>query len=64
MPIAKAVDRILVKDKRTGKKKLVRVRKRIIDQWKNHDFPMSAERAERFLRSKGVIQGGMIVIDY
>lgn len=64
MPIAKAVDRVLVKDKRTGKTKLVRVKKRVVDQWGQYDFPMSAQQAERLLRRFGVIENGMIVIEY
>lgn len=64
MPIARAVDRILVKDRKTGRRRLVKVKARIVDQWKNHSFPMNAAQAERFLRSKGVIEDGMIVIDY
>lgn len=64
MPIAKAVDRILVKDKRTGKRKLVKVKKRVVDQWGQYDFPMSTAQAEQFLRRFGVIEDGMIVIEY
>jgi len=64
MPIAKAVDRVLVKDKRTGKRKLVKVTKRVVDQWGQYDFPMSAKQAEQFLRRFGVIEDGMIVIEY
>lgn len=65
MPIARAVNRILVRDKRTLKVKTIRVTSRVVDQWRNHDFPMSVAQAERFLRSKGVIDSnGMIVIEY
>lgn len=65
MPIARAVDRVLVVDKRTGKRKLVRVKKRVVDQWGQYDFPMSAARAEQILRRFGVIdKHGMIVIEY
>lgn len=64
MPIARAVDRVLVLDRRTGKKKLVRVRKRVVDQWGQYDFPMSAGQAEQFLRRFGVIEEGMIIIEY
>lgn len=64
MPIARAVDRILVKDRRTGRRKLVKVRSRVVDQWGQYDFPMSAARAEQILRKFGVIEDGMIVIEY
>lgn len=65
MPIARAVDRIMVYNRITKKRKLVRVKARIVDQWKNHSFPMNVRQAEAFLRSKGVIdKNGMIVIDY
>lgn len=64
MPIARAVDRILVTDKRTGKKKLVRVRKRVVDQWGQYDFPMSPAQAEKILRRFGVIEDGMIIIEF
>ncbi len=64
MPIARAVDRILVKDRRTGRRKLVRVKSRVVDQWGQYDFPMSAALAEQILRKFGVIEDGMIVIEY
>jgi len=64
MPIRKAVDRVLVKDRRTGKRKLVKVSRRVVDQWGQYDFPMSTGQAEKFLRKVGVIENGMIVIDY
>lgn len=64
MPIARAVDRVLVKDRSTGRRKLVKVRKRVVDQWGQYDFPMSPEQAEKILRRFGVIEDGMIVIEY
>jgi len=65
MPIARAVSRILVLNRNTGESKIVRIHSRVVDQWRNHDFPMSVAQAERFLRSKGIIdKNGMIVIEY
>lgn len=64
MPIRKAVDRVLVKDRRTGKRKLVKVTKRVVDQWGQYDFPMTPAQAEQILRRFGVIENGMIVIEY
>lgn len=65
MPIARAVDRVLVKNRKTGKKKLVRVRARIVDQWgRDFDFPVSVEQATAYLLKKGVIKDGMIVVEY
>lgn len=64
MPIRRAVDRVLVKDRRTGKQKLVKVKSRVVDQWGEYDFPMSVKQAEIILRRLGVLENGMIVIDY
>ena len=65
MPIARAVDRIRVKNRATGKTKMVKVKKRVVDQWgKAHDFPISVEQATAYLLKKGILQDGMIVIDY
>lgn len=65
MPIARAVNRILVRNRKTGRVKTVRITSKVVDQWRNHDFPMSVAQAERFLRGKGVIdKNGMIVIEY
>ncbi len=65
MPINKAVDRVLVKDRKTGKRKLVKVRKRVVDQWQNaFDWPVSPEQATRYLLKKGVLKDGMIVVEY
>lgn len=65
MPIRKAVDRVLVLDRRTGRRKLVRVSRRIVDQWgKDYDFPVNAQQATAYLLRKGVLEDGMIVIEY
>lgn len=65
MPIRKAVDRVMVVDRRTGKRKLVRVQKRIVDQWgRDYDFPVTVQQATRYLLKKGVLKDGMIVVEY
>lgn len=65
MPIRKAVDRVMVVDRRTGRRKLVRVKKRIVDQWgKDYDFPVSVQQATAYLLRKGVLRDGMIVVEY
>jgi hypothetical protein len=65
MPIRKAVDRVLVYNRKTKKRKLVKVKKRVVDQWGDaYDFPVSVEQATAYLLKKGVLKDGMIVIEY
>ncbi len=64
MPRRRAIDRIKVRNRITGKIKWIKVIPRSIDQWKDNDFSVNANQAEQLLRKAGKWENGMIVIDY
>lgn len=55
---------ITVKNRITGVVKKIKLRRQMIDQWDKLGWRSNPAQVERFLRSKGKLENGMIVIDY
>ena len=55
---------ITVKNRITGEVKKIKLRRQLIDQWDKLGWQRNPNQVAQFLKRKGKLEDGMIVIEY